>query len=276
MVTIICLGIGFLRRLLAVQSILLLIITGVFFIWFFATQDIAFIQGSQLPHKTVSWSFIFASITGIVGYFSTIFLNIPDPTRYSHSQKDQIIGQTLALPLAMTMVTFLGIAVTSVTYARTGHFIWNPVDLVDVFPQTWARLTLLSVIIFITLVANISLNIVSPANDISHLYPRKINFRLGGIITTVVGLMMLPWKLIADPNGYIFIWLAGVSSLLGSVVAILIVDYYSIRHHQLDMDALYTGAVFMNTVVVSMVSLSRHLPSVSASMYPDSCKPFTQ
>jgi NCS1 family nucleobase:cation symporter-1 len=90
-----------------------------------------------------------------------------------------------------------------------------------------------------TLATNIAANIVSPANDFANLSPSKIDFRKGGYITGIIGIMIFPWKLIADPTGYIFTWLVGYSSLLGPVGGIMIVDYYFIRKQTLVVDDLY-------------------------------------
>ena len=87
-----------------------------------------------------------------------------------------------------------------------------------------------------TLATNIAANVVSPANDFAHLWPRRISFRTGGLITGVIGILIQPWKLIADPTGYIFRWLVAYSSLLGAVGGILIADYYVIRRTRLDLD----------------------------------------
>ena len=90
-----------------------------------------------------------------------------------------------------------------------------------------------------TLATNIAANIVSPANDFANLSPKKINFRKGGYITGILGILIFPWKLIADPNGYIFTWLIAYSSLLGPVGGIMIADYYFIRKQQLNIVDLY-------------------------------------
>jgi NCS1 family nucleobase:cation symporter-1 len=90
-----------------------------------------------------------------------------------------------------------------------------------------------------TLATNIAANVVSPANDFAHLAPRKISFRIGGLITGIVGVLMMPWKLVADPSGYIFTWLVGYSALLGPIGGIMIADYFVLRHRQLNVPALY-------------------------------------
>ncbi len=90
-----------------------------------------------------------------------------------------------------------------------------------------------------TLATNLAANVVGPANDFAHLWPRRISFRTGGLITGIVGILIQPWKLIADPSGYIFTWLIAYSSLLGAIGGILIADYFLLRKTQLDLPGLY-------------------------------------
>jgi NCS1 family nucleobase:cation symporter-1 len=90
-----------------------------------------------------------------------------------------------------------------------------------------------------TLATNIAANVVSPANDFAHLWPQRISFRIGGLITGLIGIFMQPWKLIADPSGYIFRWLVAYSALLGAVGGVLLADYFVLRRTQLDLAGLY-------------------------------------
>jgi NCS1 family nucleobase:cation symporter-1 len=90
------------------------------------------------------------------------------------------------------------------------------------------------------LATNIAANVVSPANDFAHVWPRVISFRIGGFITGVIGILMQPWKLVADPTGYIYTWLIAYSSLLGAVGGILIADYFVLRRTRLDLPGLYS------------------------------------
>src|SRR6185369_6834334 len=160
-------------------------------------------------------------------------LNIPDFSRYAVSQRDQILGQALGLPLTMALYSFIGVAVTSATTIIYGTTIWDPVDVLTRFKNP----TLLVIAMLALCVATLATNIA--ANDFAHLAPKKISFRIGGFITGVIGILMMPWKLVADPTGYIFTWLVGYSALLGPIAGILIADYFVLRRTQLDVDALY-------------------------------------
>ncbi len=196
-------------------------------------------QPSRLANSTEFFRFFFPALTGMVGFWATLSLNIPDFTRYAINQKAQIRGQIIGLPPSMTLFSFIGVVVTSATTIVYGTTIWDPLVLAGKFDSKVLISFAMIAVAISTLATNIAANIVSPANDFANLAPAKINFRTGGYITGIIGIIIFPWKLIADPSGYIFTWLVGYSSLLGPVGGIMIVDYYFIRRQQLDTDALY-------------------------------------
>ena len=197
-------------------------------------------QPSKFNNSSEFWKFFFPALTGMVGYWATLSLNIPDFTRYAKSQKSQIIGQVIGLPPSMTMFAFIGVVVTSSTAIIYGKTIWDPLVLAGNF-ESKALISFAMIAVTIsTLATNIAANIVSPANDFSNLSPSKISFRTGGYITGIIGILIFPWKLIADPNGYIFTWLIAYSSLLGPVGGIMIVDYFFIRRKELKVDEMYS------------------------------------
>jgi NCS1 family nucleobase:cation symporter-1 len=191
------------------------------------------------PKAGKFWPFFFAGLTANVGFWATLALNIPDFSRYAYSQRDQVVGQIVGLPATMALYSFIGAAVTSATIVIYGAAIWNPVDLLTKFRNPLVLILAMLALCIATLATNIAANVVSPANDFSHLWPRKITFRMGGLITGIVGIIMQPWKLLADPTGYIFTWLIAYSSLLGAIGGILIVDYFLIRRARIDLPGLY-------------------------------------
>jgi NCS1 family nucleobase:cation symporter-1 len=94
-------------------------------------------------------------------------------------------------------------------------------------------------VVIATLSVNIAANVVSPANDFANAFPKLISFPTGGLITGIIGILMQPWKLLADPSGYIFGWLVGYSGGLGSIAGVLIADYWLVRKKQLNLADLY-------------------------------------
>ena len=183
--------------------------------------------------------FFIPSLTGMVGFWATVALNIPDFTRYAKSQKAQMVGQALGLPTAMTLYAFIGVAVTSASAVLFGTAIWDPVVLLGRFHQPLIASIALVALVIATLNTNVAANVVSPSNDFSNLNPRLISFRTGGLITGVIGILMMPWKLLTDFNSYIFGWLVGYSGLLGPIAGIMIADYFIVRRSNLKPDELY-------------------------------------
>jgi nucleobase:cation symporter-1, NCS1 family len=191
-------------------------------------------------HTTGSFlRFFFPSLTAMVGYWATLSLNIPDFTRYAKSQDSQIAGQAFGLPVAMVLYSFIGIACTSASVTIFGEPVWSPITLLGRFHQPLAALVALVALLIATLNVNIGANVVSPSNDFSNLAPGLISFRTGGLITGLLGLAMMPWKLMSSFGNYIFGWLIGYSGLLGPVAGIMVVDYFLIRGTRLDVVSLY-------------------------------------
>ena len=176
----------------------------------------------------------------MIGFWATLSLNIPDFSRYARTQRDQVIGQALGLPLTMALYSFIGVAVTSATTILYGHTIWDPVDVLTRFTNPFVLVVAMLALCIATLATNIAANVVSPANDFANVAPRRISFRLGGLITGIIGILMMPWKLVADPSGYIFNWLIAYTALLGPIGGILIADYFVCRRAKLDLPALYS------------------------------------
>jgi NCS1 family nucleobase:cation symporter-1 len=183
--------------------------------------------------------FFIPSLTGMVGFWATVALNIPDFTRYAKSQKAQMLGQAMGLPTAMTLYSFIGVAVTSASAVLFGEPIWDPVQLLGRFHEPLIASIALVALLIATLNTNVAANVVSPSNDFSNLNPQRISFRTGGLITGVVGVLMMPWKLLGDFSNYIFGWLIGYSALLGPIAGIMIADYFVVRKAELKLTDLY-------------------------------------
>ena len=185
------------------------------------------------------WAIFWPGLTAMVGFWATLSLNIPDFTRYAKSQNDQIVGQIIGLPGTMVLYSFIGIAVTSATVIIFGEAIWDPVALLGKFSSPLVVIISMVGLTIATLSTNIAANVVAPANSIANILPSKISFRMGGYITGIIGILIFPWKLLADPHGYIFVWLIAYSALLGALAGIMICDYYIIRKTELELVELF-------------------------------------
>lgn len=185
------------------------------------------------------------SLSAMIGFWATLSLNMPDFTRFGHSQKEQTLGQVVALPTAMAIFSAMGVMITSaavVIYPGVAMSeLWDPVKLIGRLGEGQPLVVAVAMftVALATLSVNVAANVVSPANDFANAFPRFISFKIGGLITGILGLVMQPWRLIADPSGYIFVWLQGYSGGLGAIAGVLIADYWLVRKTKLALADLY-------------------------------------
>jgi len=268
-------GIDSIRLLLSIKAPLLIALGLLLLGWAYhyaggfgpiLSQPSAFAPGQ--PKSGQFFHFFFPALTGMVGFWATLSLNIPDFSRYARTQRDQVLGQTLGLPLTMALYAFIGVAVTSATTIIYGKTIWDPVDVLTHFTNPFVLVIAMLALCLATLATNIAANVVSPANDFAHLAPGYISFRTGGLLTGILGVLIMPWKLIALPQGYIFTWLIGYGALLGPIGGIMIADYFVWRRRRLSLADLYNPAGeyrYMNGfsvvgLVTLLVSILPNLP----------------
>lgn len=225
-------------------------------------------QPDKFETRADFWKVFFPSLTAMVGFWATLSLNIPDFTREAKSQRDQMLGQFLGLNTTMPFYAFIGVAVTSATVVIFGEAIWDPVQLLARFDSVGLMIVSMLALTLATLTTNLAANVVAPSTAFSNFLPRKISMRVGGVMTGLIGILMQPWKLIADPNGYIFTWLIGYSGLLGPIGGILVCDYFLIRRTKLDLPALYdpngryryTGGYNIAALIALVVAILPNVP----------------
>src|SRR5213592_4303077 len=200
-------------------------------------------QQSKFHSLKEFWPIFIPSLTGMIGFWATLSLNMPDFTRFGRSQREQVIGQTVALPTTMTVFAAMGVMITSAAVVIYPQMrpdeLWDPMKLVGQFHQVIVVAISMFTVVVATLAVNIAANVVSPANDFANAFPRWISFRTGGLITGIIGILMRPWRLLADPSGYIFAWLGGYSGGLASIAGVLIIDYWVVRKKNLALGDLY-------------------------------------
>jgi nucleobase:cation symporter-1, NCS1 family len=185
------------------------------------------------------WPVFVPSLTAMIGFWATLSLNMPDFTRFGRSQREQAIGQVVALPTTMSLFAAMGVVITSATALIYGQAIWDPVQLVGKFSSPVIVAISMFTVVVATIAVNIAANVVSPANDFANAFPRFIDFKTGGLITGILGILIQPWRLLADPSGYIYTWLLGYSGGLGSIAGVLIADYWIVRRRDLRLEDLY-------------------------------------
>lgn len=180
-----------------------------------------------------------SGLTSAVAFWGTMALSIPDFSRFARSQQDQIVGQAVGLPGTMAAFAFIGAAVTNASVVIFGTRIADPIALLARIGGPMVVVLSMLGLSIATLTTNLAANVVAPANDFSNVAPHKIRFKTGAMITAVIGILMMPWKLYNDAAAYIFAWLIGYGALLGPIAGIMIVDYFVLRGRELDVDDLY-------------------------------------
>lgn len=239
-------GMDLLRKVENWAAPFVLVMTAILLAWIlYQAGGIGFLLHEPGKFQTFGEFFpiFIPSLTAMIGFWATLSLNMPDFTRFGKSQREQAVGQIVALPTTMVVFAAMGILITSAAVivfpnAKPDE-LWDPVKLVGQFTQPLVVAISMFTIIVATLSVNIAANVVSPANDFANAFPRFISFRTGGLITGIIGILMQPWRLLADPNGYIFSWLLGYSGGLGSIAGVLIADYWLIRKTDLNLGDLY-------------------------------------
>jgi NCS1 family nucleobase:cation symporter-1 len=235
-------GMDLVRHLENIAAPFVMVMTGLL-VWWAVDQANGLGPILSTPGKFANWHdfwpVFWPSLTAMIGFWATLSLNMPDFTRFGRSQREQVIGQVVALPSTMTVFAAMGVMITSASAIIYGEAIWDPVILVGKFTDPLIVAVSMFTVVIATLAVNIAANVVSPANDFANAFPRWITFRRGGLITGLCGIAMMPWKLMADPSGYIFNWLLGYSGGLGSIAGVLVVDYWWVRRRELSLRSLY-------------------------------------
>jgi nucleobase:cation symporter-1, NCS1 family len=196
-------------------------------------------EPAKLGWGSKFWAVFFPSLMGMIAFWSTMSLNMPDFTRFGRGQRQQVTGQVLGLPTTMTFFALLAVLITAASQKIYGAPVWDPIQLSGKFHSPVAIGFALFTIIVATLSVNVAANTVSPSYDFANLVPKLVSFRTGGLITGVIGIAIQPWRLLANPHIYIYTWLGFYGGLLGAVAGVLIADYWLIRRMELRLADLY-------------------------------------
>jgi NCS1 family nucleobase:cation symporter-1 len=234
------------------------------------------------PEDASFIGYFFGGLTAMVGFWATLSLNIPDFSRYAKSQKDQVIGQIIGLPLTMFFFAALGVVLTAASTSLFGETISDPISLIGKIDSPFWVAIAMVLIIIATLSTNTAANVVSPTNDFQNIAPKYINHTRGALLTGLVGILLMGWELLkkmswiesdVSVESMYSNWLLGYSSLLGPIAGIMIVDYFVVKKQNLDLVALYTHnsiypafnmtglAAFALPVLITLISFS--VPALS-------------
>ncbi|WOD08595.1 NCS1 family nucleobase:cation symporter-1 [Marinomonas sp. GJ51-6] len=229
------------------------------------------------PEEAGFMGYFFGGLTAMVGFWATLSLNIPDFSRYAKTQKDQVIGQIIGLPITMFFFAALGVMLTAASTTLVGETISDPISLIGKIDNPFWVAIAMVLIIIATISTNTAANIVSPTNDFQNIAPKYINHTRGVLLTGLVGILLMGWELLkkmgwlesdVSVESMYSNWLLGYSSLLRPIAGIMIVDYFLIKRQHLDLVALYTPnslypsfnvaglAAFAIPVVITILALN--------------------
>jgi nucleobase:cation symporter-1, NCS1 family len=192
---------------------------------------------ATLP-STHFWATFFLSVSGMIGVLATLVLNIPDLTRFAGSQRDQVIGQAVGLPIMMTFFAFMSVIITSGTVIAFGKPIFDPVQLLLHFKNPIVVLVGAFSLLIATVSVNVVANVVSPAYDLTNLFPRKLNFVKGGILSIFIGVLFAPWAWYNNSDSILTV-IGAIGGTLGPVAGIMISDFYLIHRRNYDVESLF-------------------------------------
>lgn len=233
---------------LAAPLLLLVGLGLIVWVWPHASISELLAVPANRPEGASAAGYLMAGLTAMVGFWATLSLNIPDFSRYADSQRSQILGQIIGLPLTMFFFAALGVVMTAASAQLVGETISDPINLIGKISSPFWTVVAMLMIIIATVSTNTAANIVSPTNDFQNIAPKRINQTKGVLLTGLVGIVLMAWELLKK-LGWIVSdvsveslysnWLLGYSSLLGPIAGIMIVDYFLIRRQRLDLEGLY-------------------------------------
>jgi NCS1 family nucleobase:cation symporter-1 len=238
------------RRMESAAAPLLLLVGAGLIVWAWPQASVGELIATPAsrPEGAPFLKYFFGGLTAMVGFWATLSLNIPDFSRFADSQKSQIVGQIIGLPLTMFLFAGLGVLMTAASLSIFGETISDPINLIGrIDNRFWVAVSMV-VIIIATVSTNTAANIVSPTNDFQNLAPKRINRTGGVLLTGAIGVMLMSWELMkkmgwlasdVSVESLYSNWLIGYSSLLGPIAGIMITDYFIVRRQRFDLAGLY-------------------------------------
>ena len=249
-ITVVIRGSESIKRLEALAAPLLLLVAVGLIVWAVpkvSMSEVLSVPASR-PEGAPFFKYFMSALTAMVGFWATLSLNIPDFSRYARTQRAQVMGQIIGLPLTMLMFAGLGVVLTAASFELVGETVADPISLIGrIDSPVWVVLSM-SIIILATISTNTAANIVSPTNVFQNVAPRLINENRGVIITGIIGIALMSWELLkklgwiesdVSLESLYSNWLLGYSSLLGPIAGIMVVDYFLVRNQAYDVISLY-------------------------------------
>lgn len=240
-------GIGFIQRFLNLAGplVYVVMVALMIIVWTKAGDQllpaVSSIFSSSGDQAVNPVSAFLAIVGTMVAYFAAVVINFGDFTRFVRSEREMKLGNLLGLPLNVAFFSFIALIITAGTIVLFGEPLTNPTEIVErvdsVVLTIVAALTFFAATVGINLVANF----IPPAYDLANLFPSRVSFKMGGLITAVIAFFVgALWISVISQIG-----VPGFVNALGAILApfygIIIVDYYLIKRQSLDMEQLFSS-----------------------------------
>ena len=175
----------------------------------------------------------------MVGYFAAVVINFGDFARFVKNEEEMKKGNLYGLVGNVIFFSFITLMITGGTIALFGEYIAQPTDMVAKVDNIFLTIVAAFAFFAATVGINMVANFIPPAYDLANLYPSKINFRTGGLITAAFGFVIGGmWVAVITKMG-IFPFVNTLGAILAPVFGIMITDYYIIKKQKLDVNALF-------------------------------------
>ena len=182
-----------------------------------------------------------SAILLVVSYFAALLLNFGDFSRYARTERDMKVGNFLGLPVNFILFAIIVVIVTAGSAKVFGHMIMDPIEIVSKIDNKWAVVLGSVTFIVATMGINIVANFVSPAYDFANLFPKHVDFKRGGLITSVLAVAVCPWIFVDSPKA-ITVFVSVFGAVLAPLFGVMVADFYLLKKQVLKVEDLYTMA----------------------------------
>ena len=182
-----------------------------------------------------------SAILLVVSYFAALLLNFGDFSRYAKTERDMKVGNFLGLPVNFILFAIIVVVVTAGSAKVFGHMVMDPIEIVSKIDNKWAVVLGSVTFIIATMGINIVANFVSPAYDFANLFPKHVDFKRGGLITSVLAVLVCPWIFVDSPKA-ITIFVSVFGAVLAPLFGVMVADFYLLKKQVVHVDDLYSMA----------------------------------
>ena len=239
-VLIVSYGMHVIRRYMAVAAPTTLITMFGLAVWMFARADWSISPSTAEPLTGAAmWLQVLQGAALWVVIYGTFVLNFCDFTRSAKSRRSIVGGNLVGIPVNMLFFATIVVVLSGAQFKLNGRVITSPADIVQTIPNTFLLAAASVALVLLTIAVNLLANFVAPIYVLVNLFPRRLNFRRAGLVSAVIGIVILPWNLYDNPV-VVNYFLGGLGALLGPLFGVIMADYWLLRRTRVNVPDLYT------------------------------------